>query len=86
MLGISDNNERRRRKLSQDWPPHLRIGKKVYYRKSVVENYLRELEQLSDGTTSDADSGSIDVVDPEAAAETPSGCARCHAGASGHER
>jgi hypothetical protein len=45
-LGISDSNERRQRKEGHPWPPHLRIGNKVYYRRSAVEDYLRAQEAL----------------------------------------
>ena len=31
---ISDASERRRRSGAADWPPHLLIGKKIYYRQS----------------------------------------------------
>jgi hypothetical protein len=41
MLGISDSNERRKRKEGHPWPPHLRIGTKVYYRRSAVDDFLR---------------------------------------------
>ena len=34
-LGISDRSERRGRNSHHAWPPHLRIGKKVYYRRAL---------------------------------------------------
>ncbi len=85
MLGISDSNERRRRKTSPAWPPHLRIGKKVYYRKSAVETYLRQLERLSSGATSEGDPGLTDVEGAESGAETTSGNARRRAATTGRE-
>ena len=43
-LEISDSSERPRRKGDHEWPPHLLIGKKVYYRRSAVDNFLRRQE------------------------------------------
>lgn len=44
-LGISDSNERRKRQSAPHWPPHLSIGRKIYYRLSTVEEYLRQSEE-----------------------------------------
>jgi hypothetical protein len=43
-FGISDSCERRRRKEGADWPPHLLIGKKVYYRRESLDDWLRHRE------------------------------------------
>ena len=41
-FGISDSCERRRRKEGADWPPHLLIGRKVYYRRESLCDWLRQ--------------------------------------------
>jgi predicted DNA-binding transcriptional regulator AlpA len=43
-FGISDSSERRRRKCDENWPAHVRIGRKVYYRRSAIEDWLRRQE------------------------------------------
>ena len=43
MLSISDSSERRMRQYGE-MPDHLRIGRKVYYRLSTVEQWLSNLE------------------------------------------
>lgn len=44
-LCISDSSERRRRKAGGgDWPAHITIGRKVYYRRCRVEEWLAGLE------------------------------------------
>ena len=35
-LDISDSSERRGRRGNHEWPPHLRIGTKVYYRRAAI--------------------------------------------------
>ena len=45
-LGISDSSERRGRAGPHDWPPHLCIRTKVYYRRSAVDDWLRRQEAL----------------------------------------
>ena len=45
-LGLSDSSERRKRQGDGDWPPHLCIGTKVYYRRSAVDDYLRRQEAI----------------------------------------
>ena len=54
-LGISDSNERRKRKQGgSDWPPHLCIGNKVFYRRDSVTAWLLRQEaicHLDDATT-----------------------------------
>jgi len=64
-IGISDSNERRKRKQGgPDWPPHLCIGTKVFYRRDAVAAWLLRQEancQPDDATTTAADR---DVVVP----------------------
>ena len=43
-LGISDSSERRGRTGGGEWPPHLLIGKKVYYRRESLADWLRHRE------------------------------------------
>jgi hypothetical protein len=45
-FGISDSCERRRRKEGADWPPHLLIGRKVYYRRESLSDWLRRRESV----------------------------------------
>jgi hypothetical protein len=45
-FGISDSCERRRRKEGADWPPHLLIGRKVYYRRESLSDWLRQRESV----------------------------------------
>ena len=47
-LGISDSSERRQRNGTADWPPHVVIGKKIYYRQSQIDAWLlrREAESV----------------------------------------
>ena len=45
-LGLSDSSERRKRQGDQDWPPHLYIGTRIYYRRSAVDDYLRRQEAI----------------------------------------
>ena len=47
MLRVSDSKERRMRKKGHPWPPHLRIGSKVYYRRAAVDSFLSAQEALS---------------------------------------
>lgn len=42
---FSDSAERRGRKRGSAWPPHLVIGKKIYYRRQSVERWLADQEQ-----------------------------------------
>jgi hypothetical protein len=44
---ISDSAERRLRKEGTDWPPHLLIGRKVYYRRETVADWLRSRESAA---------------------------------------
>ncbi|MCX5044067.1 hypothetical protein OG921_12915 [Aldersonia sp. NBC_00410] len=46
-LGISDSNERRKRQDGgPDWPPHLYIGRKVFYRREAVAAWLLRQEAI----------------------------------------
>lgn len=47
ILKISDRTERRKRQSGDPWPPHLRIGSKVYYRRSGIAEYLQRQEALA---------------------------------------
>jgi hypothetical protein len=48
-LSISDSSERRRRKAGGDnWPPHITIGKKVYYRRCRVDEWIARREARAD--------------------------------------
>ena len=46
-LQISDASERRRRTGGADWPPHLLIGTKIYYRSSQIDAWVRRREAAS---------------------------------------
>jgi hypothetical protein len=46
-LLISDSTERRGRTGSGDWPPHIRILSKVYYRRAAVDDWIRRREAIS---------------------------------------
>ncbi|MGZ4524853.1 MAG: hypothetical protein ACXVX7_00050 [Mycobacterium sp.] len=46
-LKISDSSERRRRARQRGWPAHLRIGSKIFYRNSVVDEWVRQQEAIS---------------------------------------
>jgi hypothetical protein len=45
-FNISDSCERRQRKEGADWPPHLLIGRKVYYRRESLSDWLRQRESV----------------------------------------
>lgn len=47
-LCISDSSERRRRKAGGDWPAHITIGNKVYYRRSQVDQWIARREARAD--------------------------------------
>jgi hypothetical protein len=53
---ISDASERRQRSSAADWPPHVLIGKKVYYRRSQIEAWLRRRESESCVRAAEAES------------------------------
>jgi hypothetical protein len=46
-LHLSDASERRQRVAGADWPPHVLIGRKVYYRRSQVEAWVLRREAAS---------------------------------------
>ena len=60
-LGISDSSERRGRTGNRDWPPHLSIGKKIFYRRASVDDWLRHQEATSRSAHRDATSSGIDA-------------------------
>jgi hypothetical protein len=47
LLNISDSGERRKRKAGVDWPPHVLIGRKVYYRRESLSAWLRQRESIA---------------------------------------
>jgi hypothetical protein len=49
-LKISDSSERRGRTGGGEWPPHLLIGKKVYYRRQSLDDWLRHREAATQST------------------------------------
>lgn len=55
ILKISDRAERRRRRSGQPWVPHLRIGNRIYYRRSAVEEFLRAQEAACMGEAAAGD-------------------------------
>jgi predicted DNA-binding transcriptional regulator AlpA len=46
-LQISDSTERRHRSGTADWPRHVLIGKKIYYRTSQISAWLCRQEDES---------------------------------------
>ena len=46
-LQISDASEWRQRSGGADWPPHLLIGTKIYYRSSQIDAWVRRRESAS---------------------------------------
>jgi len=66
-LEISDSSERRKRRGSHPWPPHLYIGSKVYYRRSAVNAFLQHQEAICRSGPTDVDQKSADEV----TAQTP---------------
>jgi hypothetical protein len=61
-MGISDSSERRGRRGGGEWPPHLLIGKKVYYRPESCDDWLRHREAI----TQSAHQRAVDCTDAEA--------------------
>lgn len=41
---LSRSGERKHRSRGGGWPPHVEIGRKVFYRRSTVEKWLADLE------------------------------------------
>ncbi len=60
-LGISDNSERRARQRGGDWPPHLLIGAKVYYRVGAVNDWILRREAHCRPTVADDHCGHTDA-------------------------
>ena len=50
---FADSTERRGRAGEQPWPPHLVIGKRVFYLRESVERWLTEQEQTGQGGAAD---------------------------------
>lgn len=46
-LDMSDSTERRHRLSTDDWPPSIRVGKKIFYRKSQVDAWAARREAAS---------------------------------------
>jgi hypothetical protein len=51
---ISDSSERRHRQADPTWPPHVCIGKKVFYRRSSINDWLDQREASCRQETPDA--------------------------------
>jgi hypothetical protein len=47
-LRISDSSERRERTGGGEWPPHLRIGSKIFYRRQAIDDFIRQQEAISE--------------------------------------
>ena len=52
-LCISDSSERRQRKAGGDWPAHITIGKKIYYRRCRVDEWIARRESCADVAAQD---------------------------------
>jgi hypothetical protein len=63
-LGISDSSERRGRTGGGEWPPHLLIGKKVYYRRESLDDWLRHREAATQSVPREPvdDNGDAEVM------------------------
>jgi predicted DNA-binding transcriptional regulator AlpA len=48
---MSRSAERRHRRETEDWPPHIEIGRRVFYRRAAVMEWLerQEAKQVSAG-------------------------------------
>jgi hypothetical protein len=71
-FGISDASERRRRSGSADWPPHVSIGTKIYYRTTQIEAWVRRQEAASQQSADDATFESIVLYAKKVADRAPS--------------
>lgn len=56
---VSDSSERRGRQRGDDWPPHLLIGTKVYYRTASVEDWILRREAQCRASIPDATAGDL---------------------------
>lgn len=61
-LKISDSSERRGRARQRNWPAHLRIGSKIFYRSSVVDEWVRHQEAISSAALQFRDEADSDTV------------------------
>jgi hypothetical protein len=61
-LGISDSSERRGRTGGGEWPPHLLIGKKVYYRRESLDDWLRHREAATQSAAGEPVDGQGDAA------------------------
>ena len=61
-LNLSLGTERRLRQAGQDWPPHLRIGRKIFYRRDGVRQWVARKEVAAPGIGSAA---SLTVLTPD---------------------
>ena len=41
---LSRSGERNHRREKEDWPPHIEIGRKVFYRRAAVMDWLHRQE------------------------------------------
>ncbi len=44
LMHLSPSSERRMRTSEEDWAPHLVVGRKVFYRRSAVMEWLERQE------------------------------------------
>ena len=46
---LSPSGERRQRRGKADWPPHIKIGRKIFYRRAGVMDWLERQESKQGG-------------------------------------
>jgi hypothetical protein len=46
---LSPSGERRHRREQTDWPPHVEIGRKIFYRRAGVMQWLERQEAKQGG-------------------------------------
>lgn len=57
LFNLSVSGERRLRNEERDWPPHLMVGRKIFYSREGVRNYLdRQMSHSAGVWTGPADS------------------------------
>ncbi|ASL16272.1 hypothetical protein MYCOZU2_03898 [Mycobacterium intracellulare subsp. chimaera] len=61
-IGISDSGERRGRTGERDWPPHLLVGQKVYYRRAAVDDWILRQEAICNSGPPEVGAEPIDNV------------------------
>jgi|GEM_PF-4071515 len=49
LVRLSPSCERKHRREQQDWPPNLEIGRKVFYRRAAVMEWLARQEAHQGG-------------------------------------